>query len=203
MKKILSVMLIGMMVFAMFGCGSEKSPTDVAKEYMEACKSSDAAIWASDGIDSEGSDSMGMGDEMQKKLHDLMLDFDYTIDNEKIDGDSATVDVTVKTYNLGEAFSDALKKYFEEALPMAFAGASQEELEEAATKAFAEAFEDAGEEKSFEKTVTVSLTKGDDGWELPALDQDLDFADAMSGGTVNAVQDFAEGLSSGLGELGQ
>ena len=45
-------------------------------------------------------------------------------------------------------------------------------------------------EKTFEKTFTVNLTHGDDGWKVEELDNNEEFLNAVAGGLMEVVNDM-------------
>ena len=67
--------------------------------------------------------------ELVDSLKAKMQEFEYELSNEQIDGDSATVDLKVKTYGFGEMLTEVLNEYLQQAISMAFSGASDEEME--------------------------------------------------------------------------
>ncbi len=187
MKKFLSVMIVvSMLIVMMTGCSGEKSPTDVAREKIESYKVNAESILNGE----EDSDAMGLGEDVEKKIIDLIMGFEYTVENEVIDGDKATVDVTIKTCEIGDMFKTAMGNYMSQAFGLALAGASEEELEEKAMEAFTTAIDEMSSEKTFEKTFTVNLTHGDDGWKVEELDNNEEFLNAVAGGLMEVVNDM-------------
>ena len=126
MRKIFSIFLIFVLAASLSACGSAPTPKDIAEKYLAAIKAQDEegisalSEGSEEGISalSEGSYSedelMGtvdlvLGeseegeeyDEATKKFKEKVIDFDYTIGEERIDGENAEVDVTIKTYDFG------------------------------------------------------------------------------------------------------
>lgn len=187
MRKFVSVILaISLLAVMMAGCGSEKSPTDAVKEKIESYKTNAESLLYGE----DDSDDIGLGEDVEKKIVDLIMGFEYTVDNEVIDGDKATVDVTVKTCEIGDMFKTAMGNYITQAFGLALGGASDEELEEKALEAFTTAIDEMSSKKTFEKTVTVNLTHGDDGWEVEDLDENEEFLNAATGGLMEVVSDM-------------
>lgn len=129
-------------------CGTP-SPTETADTFLSAVKAQDyekvKSVYAGktfDILDSMGEDdaeveeSESIDSSFEKELKDKMLDFDYTLSNEIINDDKATVNVEVTTYALGKAMTSTMVKYIEEALPLVFSGASEEELEKIMNDSF-------------------------------------------------------------------
>lgn len=192
MKKIVSVILaVFMMVTMLAGCGGEKSPTDVVKEKIDSYKANAESLFKGErDSNSQLADASGLGEDVEKKIIDLIAGFEYTVDHETIDGDQATVDVTIKTCELGDMFKTAMGNYIAQAFGLALAGASDEELEEKALEAFTTAIDEMSTEKSYEKKLKVNLTHGDDGWKVEDLDNNKHFLNAVTGGLVGAINDM-------------
>ena len=123
MKKFFCAALIIAMVFTFASCGKDKtdtassevttpvpaenSPTEAADNFIKALKARDnealKKYYEGDVGDLtliEGDDEPALSDMINSML-DKIMDFGYTISNEKIDGTDATVDVSIKTYDLG------------------------------------------------------------------------------------------------------
>ena len=115
MRKIFSIFLIFVLAASLSACGSAPTPKDIAEKYLAAIKAQDEeGISAlSEGSYSEdelmGTVDLVLGeseegeeyDEATKKFKEKVIDFDYTIGEERIDGENAEVDVTIKTYDFG------------------------------------------------------------------------------------------------------
>lgn len=187
MKKFVSVILaISLMAAMLAGCGGEQSPTDAVKEKIESYKTNAESLLNRD----DDSDVMDLGEDVGKKLVDLIMGFEYTVDNEVIDSNKATVDVTIKTCEIGDMFKNAMGNYFTQAFGLALGGASEEEMEEKALEAFTTAIDEMSSKKTFEKTFTVNLTQGDDGWKVEDLDANEEFLNAVTGGLMEVVSDM-------------
>lgn len=210
MKKIaLLVLAMAASMCVLAGCSSP-GPSDVAGSYLDAIKSGDAeaaqnyyagtyktvtdvisdeAATASSSVDSESINSV-----LDATLAQKLQDFDYEISNEQIDGDSATVDVKITTYNLGEAFSNFISDYLQQGISMYLSGSSEDEISQFAVSTLQEQLE--GMEKSYSSTVTVPLEKVDGDWKVSEYDQNSELFDALSGGFVSSINDLSNSLSS-------
>lgn len=205
MKKIFALILSLTLCFSLTGCGSP-SPTKVTTTFLEAVKAQDVAsvekvylgnsddVNASDEIVDED-DSEEPKTETEQKLWDTINEklfvFDYDVANEVIDGDKATVDVTITTYDLGMATTSALGEYMSQAIGLAFAGASEEQMENLSMTLFIDKIS-ALTEKNYTKTVKVHLEKVDDQWKLSKFSDDEPIVDALSGGMQSALDNFSE-----------
>ena len=169
MKRIISICIAALLIFVMAlstaACGAkEPSPTEVLDSYLKAIQTEgfeEAGISSSDLDMDELSES---DSELVDSLKAKMQEFEYELSNEQIDGDSATVDLKVKTYGFGEMLTEVLNEYLQQAISMAFSGASDEEMEAILNNLFREKVDNL--EKTFEKTVTVEMVKGEEGCEV-------------------------------------
>lgn len=205
MKKIIALILSLTLCFSLTGCGSP-SPTKITTTFLDAVKAQDAAsvekVYLGDSDDVNTSDEIVDEDtseesetEIEQKLGTAMEEklfaFDYEVSNEVIDGDKATVDVTITTYDMGMATTSALGEYMSQAIGLAFAGASEEQMENLSMKLFLDKIS-ALTEKDYTKTVKVHLEKVDDEWRLSKFSDDEPIVDALSGGMQSAVNNFSE-----------
>ena len=205
MRKIFSIFLIFVLAASLSACGSAPTPKDIAEKYLAAIKAQDE-----EGISalSEGSYSedelMGtvdsvLGeseegeeyDEATKKFKEKVIDFDYTIGEERIDGENAEVDVTIKTYDFGTMLGQYAERAMSELMAAAFDGASQEEIDAMGKKILEEEL-DKLTEKSYETTVPMKLKKVEGEWKVVEIEGDSEFMNAMLGGLVDVVKAFEE-----------
>ncbi|WP_312653285.1 DUF4878 domain-containing protein [Aminipila sp.] len=199
MKKKLSLLLVLVLCFTLFSCVKQPTPTDVANSYLSAIKSNDTEqltkLYAGDistvsfqAACDDMSDSFSK--ELAKNVTTKFTSFEYKISNEIIKDDKATVDVTIKTYNLGDAFKSAISEYITEGISLAISGTSEEEinklLEDKLSKKISEATFD------YESTVPLSLTKTKDGWIIDEYSDDSEFLNALTGGIIDTSKDMAE-----------
>ena len=189
-------------------CGRKPAtPTEVTQQFLEAVKSKDSEtikkVYAKEdfaltsdnmvpGDDTdkdpeEGTSEETAGDSLSKENKQLMeeklLDFDYVVENEKIDGDKATVDVTITTYKFADAYSNFFTEYMKEAFSMAFSGASEKEIDEKMNAVFKDEIEKLTKKES-KKKGRLSLSKKEDQWVIDEIPEDSDFMDAITGGMV-------------------
>ncbi len=213
LKRIILVALtvVGCCVL-LAGCSST-TPSQTADSFLQAMKAQDtesmAKYYSGDASDlagswlneSVGGDIDGSGDltddekAVMQKFAGKLCDFDYELGDEKVDGNNATVNVSVTTYDFGEAVDNALKDYLEEALAQAFSG---KELSTAkSNKIFYKAFGkqlDKLTDKSVQTDAQLSLTKGDDGsWKVSELDNDA--VNALTGQLLDKVQEYEKAFS--------
>ena len=121
MKRMFCILLILSLVFAMVSCGKEKQPA-IESDDLTPTLTADAFLKALKAQDLEALEQVYEGDvkdfslaeeiddptllALAEKAMEKMLDFDYTLDNEQINGNNATVDVLFKTYDFEGIFKD-------------------------------------------------------------------------------------------------
>lgn len=192
------------MVMTFCACGSQ-SPTDVADTFLAAIKAQDSdaikSVYADGALDllgeteEESEEVLGddFSDELEQELINKILEFDYEISNEQINGDTATVDVAISTYDFGSAMAEFASEYITQGLVLAFSGASDDEMNELANTLFEEQLEKA--EKDYTGTTTLSLTKTDDGWTVDEIDEGGVFVDVLFGGLINSLENLEDSFS--------
>lgn len=194
MRKIFSIFLIFVLAASLSACGSAPTPKDIAEKYLAAIKAQDEeGISAlSEGSYSEdelmGTVDLVLGeseegeeyDEATKKFKEKVIDFDYTIGEERIDGENAEVDVTIKTYDFGTMLGQYAERAMSELMAAAFDGASQEEIDAMDRKILEEEL-DKLTEKSYETTVPMKLKKVEGEWKVAKMEDDSEFMNAILG----------------------
>ena len=204
------------MIAVLSGCGPKiPTPTETTDSFLQALKSQDAEAIASvyDGTDvdlleaasdsaednetdsdSETTDT-GLEAVYEEQMLPKMLDFDYELSNEQIDGDKATVDVKITTYRIGDAFTAFFSDYISQAFMLAFSDASEEDLDALATTILAGKLADLSE-KTYEKTATLSLSMKDDKWVVDNIEDSDEFLDAITGGLVTSMKTMTDAFSA-------
>ena len=194
------------------GCSSP-TPSQTADSFLQAMKAQDtesmakyysgdasdlAASWLNESVGGDIDGSSDLTDDekaVMTKFADKLCDFDYELGDEKIDGNTATVNVGITTYDFGEAADNTLNDYLKEALTQAFSG--KEVSTAKANKIFYKAFDkqlDKLTDKSVQTDARLSLTKGDDGsWKVNELDNDA--ANALTGQLLDKVQAYEKAFS--------
>ncbi len=176
MKKKITILLLALCLVLLAACG-EPSPSDALKADIEKAKSSPDEI-----IEGIGSD--GFGEEATQALIDKVLDFDYKLGEEKVDGETATVDLTITTYPLGEIFTNVLSELFSSNLEE-LGAMTEEELTAYMDETLISNLDKA--EKNFETDLTVTLKKQDGKW---VVEESEEFTNALTGGML----DFASSM---------
>lgn len=179
------------------GCG--KSPTEVTTAYLDALKAQDFKTAAQyyDGdiskLDLTNRKELNT-DAFQSKnvttLLNKLFSFEYTLSNEKITGDTATVDVTVKTYNFGNVVEESIQEYFKEMFSSILNPPTEEESYAIMEKILMKKMESASFD--YVKTASLKLTKGKDGWKIDELNEKDEFINALSGGLMDLANQFKD-----------
>ena len=215
-RKLLVITAIMVMIAVMSGCGPKiPTPTETTDSFLQALKSQDAEAIAGvyDGtdvdlleaasdsaednepdVDSETTDT-GLEAVYEEQMLPKMLDYDYELSNEQIDGDKATVDVKITTYRIGDAFTAFFSDYISQAFMLAFSDASEEDLDALATTILSGKLADLSE-KTYEKTATLSLSMKDDKWVVDNIEDSDEFLDAITGGLVTSMKTMTDAFSA-------
>lgn len=186
LKTTVLALIATMMLFALSSCSKKASPADGLKAYLDEFKNK------ANATEMLGEDAQEFVDEFGEDLINTMLDFEYTIGETKENGDTASVEVTIKTKKFGEATTAGLENMINQAFALAFSGMSEEDMTKEMIKNFTDTLKKA--EDGFEKTLPVEMKKGEEAWVL-ADENNPELADALSGGMISAFTEFAEGFS--------
>lgn len=197
MKKIIAVLVVFILSFGLVSCG-EPSPTDQVDAFLQAIKTQDAeslkTLYAGGDfsiLEDTESDDEKFDKLFEEKLMPKLLDFDYTLSNEKIKDDKATVDVAFTTYNMGNAITSFMTNYFTQAFTMALSGSSNEQLESLAVTLLTTEINKL-DSKDYKQTVTISLSKKDDTWIIDGFEENGDFYNAITGGIIEAGKNLED-----------
>ena len=171
-KKISLVLVLLLSTISLYGCGKE-SPTDVVDNYFKIVEEGAAnpeLLIASGAETGDNIEDDAFPKEIQIKLLEKMKKITYEVNSENIDGDNAEVNVTVKGLDL----NTVLGKVFEEAFEFAFAQelSGIQMTDEESEAYFNTLFNKYLDEATYsERTLDISLIKGDEGWEIEENDK--------------------------------
>jgi len=198
MKKALVVLCVLALLVSITACGAGKpSPTDVAESFFTALQNFDeekmATVYLGENLDLAGDllqedPQDEFTQQMTEQLLVKLLDFDYELSNEVIDGDRATVDVTITQWSIGSMFISFLQDYFTRAMELAMDGATEAEISEFAFVVLSEKMEEM--QKDFIKSATLELEQVDGQWMVSIIAEDSDMFDALTGGMISAMTQF-------------
>lgn len=199
------------MIAALSACGPKiPTPTETADTFLTAIKAQDgetlATVYAGGDLDlldkaaeadesGETNEDTGLAKVYEEQMMPKMLDFDYELSNEQVNGDKATVDVKITTYRIGDAFTAFFSDYLSQALILAFSDASEEDLDALATTILSGKLAELTE-KSYEKTATINLSMKDDKWVVDEVQTGDDIVDAITGGLVTAFSGMEDAMSA-------
>ena len=206
--RVIIVAMVFALAFALAGCSAAPSPTEVTKGALDAMKAQDhetLQTYIAGAPEEFGIDALATGlagtegetaTEAQKafleKFRKVACDFDYEMGKEAIDGDKATVEVTITSHDMAPVIQDALEEYLTEAFAMAFDGASEEEMADLFAQIFAKKL-DPDAEKTHVATTTFNLSKVDGEWKMDKLSDDN--ADCILGGLLSTMNSISSSLN--------
>lgn len=173
-KKLLSFCVMVVLTVGLVGCGT-KSPSKVVSESLDAIKNGDNTVF-SDTLNSEISNAEDQDDSTQqysesmKKVAESIKNITYNVNSETIDGDNATVNVTVTGPDMADVFSQFLQKAFADAFSQAFSGQalSEEETNERYDNILSGLLDNA---KDTDRTMNIDLVKDNGEWKIKDEDQ--------------------------------
>ena len=183
-KKILSLfMVLSLVLVSLVGCSSS-SPKGDLEEFMKEVQTENLI---SKGFN-EYEDEEMLSKELLESMDEIVSQATFDIGKAEVDGDKATVKLTVKNKDYGRAFKDGfneiLAKYFEKFLEME--DDSEETVNELTKKIMDESIQMAIEkaDREYVKEIDVKMVKKDDKWH-PDDDSMADILDACTGGLVD------------------
>lgn len=189
-KRLAAIMLLFVLVAGVYGCGSKK-PSDVVTTYLDQIKKG-----SNEDLDkllnktlSEGEEKNNAYDGSTKKLISSMSKITYKINSEKVDGDSATVNVTLNGPEFSKAIGEFMKKAMADALSKAFSNEqpSQEENEKLYDKMLSESIDNM---PFADRTGDIKLTKTNGEWTIAADDS---LEKILLGIDMNALSKLEDG----------
>lgn len=209
MKRIICLLLISVMIFSLAACGSPKpkaeelNPLLTLDAFLKALKARDmdALQLYYEGDVKDLSPEEQIEDPLVRSIVDemiaKMLDFDYTLDNEKVDGNNATVDMVFMTYDFEAIIKDLIDKALSNAANLNFWSMDPDtianNLKQFVSENYSDILKNAKKDKTM--TVTVKLVKKGGKWMVKDLNKSDDFMYALSGG----LSKFREGFGSLFG----
>ncbi len=177
MKKTI-VLLLALCLILMTACGAS-GPSAALQADLENAKASPEEIMGEMGDD-------GFGEKATEALIDKVLEFEYELGEESIDGDTATVETTITTYPFGQMFTNVVSQFVTDALTNA-GTMTDEDLTELMDKLLMDELNKA--EKTYTKTIDIELVQEDGVW---VVQESEEMSNALTGGML----DFAESMST-------
>ena len=200
MKKLLLSLCV--LCLLVCGCSQTAKPSNTVDIFLKEGKNAGNNNLADLGLDSlEGETGMDFDEETLTSLVNAIGDYDYVVNSEKEDGDTATVNVTITTYDFSEWIVNALTESISQAFALALTGeTSDEAINEVMNKVFKEqtdAVIAAGKTKS--TTVDIICKKVDGNWVVDEEASGVALADALSGGMLSSMEGLEDQLANMLG----
>lgn len=200
-KKFFAALVAVLMSFSFAACSATKveSPETVVKNYLDGLakadfetvdKYSNSSIYNA-LIEAEKEDGAVPEEdsEMDKEFIKAMLgNLQYTINSSTEDGDTATVNATIKNINMSDVMSNMIGQLF----ALAFSGISEEEME-AKTEELLLSSINENKDNLLEKEVSINLEKTEEGW---IIVMDDDFQDAITGGLFSYSENLQESFGN-------
>lgn len=170
LKKLTAIMLLLFLVVGVYGCGAKK-PSDVVTTYFEEIKKGNSGEFdklLNKTLD-KSEEKENAYDESIKKLMSSMSKVTYKINSEKIEGDSATVNVTLNGPEFSKVIGEFMKKAMADALSKAFSEDKTSEEENA--KLYDKILSECIDNMTYaERTGDIKLTKTDGEWMINSED---------------------------------
>lgn len=118
-----------------------------------------------------------------------MMDYDYKIEDTEINGDKASVKITLETYNFTISVMDARLHITDMTLANKFSGNNESE-EVTAQKELAKILDPM--KRKLEIPVTITLTKTGDGWRIDNDSIKTSLAPAIESNLNNSIQSYID-----------
>lgn len=198
MKKILSLVLVVALCLSLGACNKggqtkENTPSVSVSKFLDGFKANDAeaikATYSGDNFDVADLAGLKDGSESEKAIAEALigkiLDFDYTISDEKITEDTAIVEVKFNTFDLGKVMQNFITDYMNKVISQAANGLSEDEIEKKAIESFKKYLDKA--KKDFSETVSLPLTKVDGKWMIDAIDETSNIINVLSGNNIELI----------------
>lgn len=213
--------------FMIAGCSAAPGPKDTVESALKAITAHDYESFAgyyagntdelkdkatdlgkSNGVSTNDTELTAEQQERVMVVLNKLLEFEYTVGEEHVDGDTATVDVTFTNYDIGSAAKTFMQGALTEAFSQALSGNTDKG---AATESMLSNLEKAAGnlgEKNVTKEAQVKLAKGDDGtWKLVDFSSDEEYTkqlmNAVFGGVVDTMEDWAKSIADAFGSTAQ
>lgn len=180
-RKILSVVLAVIFMFALASCGAS-DPKGVVDAYMKACQKLD--------VEKMEEYFPGQGSTLDREAYgesdsDFFSRITYELGETAVDGDKATQKIQITTVDMAAIMTELITELTAEM--MTNLGDSEFDSVAYLNELLAEKLSNP-DAKLITTTVTVNLEKNSDGkWIISSPDQNAEFLDALSGGIVNSL----------------
>lgn len=190
MKKLFSIVLSIVLSVSCIGCGM-KQPEDYLKVYLDAMQDLRVEDLAKYGLDVSSvlPPNKAVSETQINDLFKQMLTgFTYEIGESTIDGDTATVKVSITNKdmtNIDVGFIEKFKDYLNEVNIYT----TEKEIEEKVVEFLFGAMIEAQNSNNFKTfDVSIKMRKVGSIWEVKEEDVEEEFADAITGGFLTGME---------------
>jgi len=196
MRKISKLIIVVLMSILLVGCFPK--PESKLQAYLDSIKtmdlSSENTLYLSDYFDTptatESTLNIGLDQStttysqaFTDRYVQLFQGFEYTLGKSTVEGDKASVELTITTYPMGDLMRQYIMNIITNSLTWAFSGMSEEEMNQKMNDSFIELTDTA--EMTYTKTVTVYLVKGEKDWLMVGGTTNNDLFNALTGGMID------------------
>ncbi len=180
------------MILGVLSACTSASPEDTVNDFLNTIKTSEKGLfdeslanyWVSDSSEmSEVSDIENYNDASAQMYLSYIKDFDYTILDSSIDGDSAVVSIEFTTYPIAEMSMAWMMEMFNNLFDPDIAALSEEELEIKSVEWFEEVASNYSKDRV--NIVSVNLEKVDGEWLFSGDEDNFEFINALFGGMLS------------------
>ena len=185
------ILALVMLAASLAACGAGKgSPSSTVKTLFEGIKKFDEEKIKSCLLDPGDSDGLKdlESNETLKSLMKYMKEWasklKYGVEDEKVEGDSASVTVKCEYTDASSVMTAAISNYMKKGAALALSGATEEKLASLFGECFEEASKNAAVDKA-ESTVTLDLVRSGSDWKIKDLPGEV--ADIMTSRAISAM----------------
>lgn len=195
MKKIIKLTIFALILSLLLGCSKkmpEITPTKMTEDLIQTTITTTSRMLKQmfENVD----------DETTKKIADSMINVvaesTFTTSNEVIDGDTASVDVTISAYDLGSVFANFLDGAMAKAMEIAQErkAITEDEITQLLLDYFNEMVEETKNNgKSFQTEITINYNLDESGntW-VPILNDELNqqISNALTGNLITTLAEL-------------
>lgn len=168
-RKIIALFMAITFSIMLYGCG-KKTPTDTVNDYLGKLQGGEFNIQELINTAVEDSSNKGIADkniseETSNKLLDNVKKMTFKVNSESINEDTAKVNVTANSMDLGPVLTNTIREAFTYMLSQALL--NSEMTDEESNEYFNGLLNKYLDQVTFsDKTEDITLTKGEEGWKI-------------------------------------
>lgn len=204
-KKYLLIFTCILLLFCLTSCSKQETenPGETVVNFLNALQQQNYA--SAKAYYSENLDNLpnfknkieAISPSVANELFSKLADFSYTIKKVEIDSNDpneAYVSVSLQCYDLGNAFKTTILDYLKTDLEMTFDGAKDEEIIKKAEETILTDISKS--EKSFRRTVMISLAKEEGTWKLNKISENRELLNCLSGNIINTIDEMSKEINT-------